>query len=381
MPSIIMWLAGTVAILGSFLRVLNSWRRGRLRASTIYLCASIGLVGLSAILAAPATVAAAAAVEPFPNATRLAANAVAMVSAWSVRAMLLHLVDDGQVRRAVRRQALIMVFAVLAMTGLLAAAETSANPNFVTEFADEPSVVGYIAVFAAYITWSACHFIWLIRRYIPMTTGRWLRRGLTLMAIGAGFAPLWAVVKVGLAVMINTTGSGFGGVETPLSAAFSSVCVALVAIGALMPTWAPAVTRPGRWWRRRRAFTTLHPLWAALVQAFDGIAQPDDSHRSIDERLAQRAIEIRDALLLLAPHRSDSSGEYDDLSRTEQAAAEARAIAAALQARAMGEPAVTTAPDAAVGHDDLDTEVAWLARVSRSFNTLHDITEPESSTA
>lgn len=374
-----MWLAGLIAILGSFLRLAAVRRRGRLAASTVYLCTSIGLIGLSAILAAPTTVAAAAGIEPFPNSIRLTANAAAMVSAWSVLAMLLHLVGGDQVHRSVRRQALLMAAAFLAMSVLLAGADTRADPDFVTEFGSEPGILGYIVVFCAYITWASGQFIWLIQRYIPLVSRRWLRRGLTVMAIGAGFAPVWAVVKTLLALMVFTTGSGLGGIETPLSAALSSACVALVAIGAIMPAWAPIITRPGRWWRRRRAFAALHPLWAALTRAFDGIQQPDEPHRPIDERLAQRVVEIRDGLLLLAPHRADSPESNSHLRRDDQATAEAAAISSALQARATGNAEVTAEPSAAaIGHDDLDSEVAWLSRVSRAYDALQHV--PESST-
>lgn len=366
-----MCIAGLIAVIGAGIRLHRA--RHSLTPGAVYLCTSVGTIGVSAALAAPATVVLTEPFEPFPNATRLGANSLALVAAWCVQGLLVHLVmQPEQVHRAVRRQAFILAAAVSAMTILLASANTEAHPDFVAQFADEPGVLGYLLVFCAYIAIAAGNFIRLIRRYIALSDRPWLRRGLAVIQLGAVFAILWAVGKSTAAAFVFVTGSPLS-IETPMSAILSASCVGLVAIGATMPAWGPLVARPPQWIRHRRAFTDLEPLWRALVTAIPEISASHTGHqaRSIEEHLAQRVVEIRDGLLLLAVFRTDPPThphQPEQVDLDKQAAAEATQIAAALRAREAGTTPVVQAPEPPGTYlDDLDAETDWLRRIARTY--------------
>ncbi|GDY30153.1 MAB_1171c family putative transporter [Gandjariella thermophila] len=345
----------------------------------MYLCLAIAAVGVSAAMIAPGTLRLTAPVEPFPNATRLAGNGLAMVAAFFVHCLLSHTVlAPGRVSRAIRRQAGILLAALAAMTVLLASAPLPASsPDFVAAYAGDPHVLGYVLLFCGYVGFAAGQFIRLIHDYIRLSDRPWLRRGLTVVQIGAGFCVCWAIAKCTAAVVVYLTGRPLA-VENPVSANLSAACIGLVAIGSTMPTWGPVAAAPLRWLRHHRAYRVLHPLWAALRDAIPEITQAagesdTDQPRDIGWRLARRVIEIRDGLLLLAPYRDPSTGaaarpENHGRRPDPAAAAEAAEIAAALRARRAGAaPAVAVPRPPEHQAEDLAAETAWLRRVARAY--------------
>ena len=188
---------------------------------------------------------------------------------------------------------------------------------------------------------------------------------------------------------------------TPPGCAFAVglpvLAVLALAIGMTLPAWGPAVAAPVRELRYRRTYRRLDPLWRELASAMPEIVLPRSGRDRFSYRygLHRRVIEIRDGLLLLGPYR-DSVGcppettVYGAGLAGDQEAAELEAIFArrALVAYRSGEPIggetdalAPTGTNVEAGPQDeaakragaggdLDSEAAWLTRVSLAFSAL-----------
>lgn len=377
MSSVVLWAGGLVAVLASGYRLLQA--RHHLTPGVVYLCLAISSVGVSAAVIAPGTLTLTVSLEPFPNATRLAGNGLAMIAAFCVHGLLSHTVlPSDRAPSAIRRQALVLVAALAAMTVLLANAPLpSSAPDFVAVYAGDPHVLSYLLLFCGYIGFAAAQFVRLIHHYIRLSDRPWLRRGLIVVQVGAVIAVTWAIAKSTAAVVVYLTGRRLT-MENAMSASLSAACVVLVAIGSTMPTWGPVAAAPGRWFQRYHAHRVLYPLWAALHDVLPEITQatgdpgPNQPH-DIEWRLARRVIEIRDGLLLLAPYRDPAIGAAAQ--RTGQrrkanaeAAAEAAEIEAALRSWHAGAQPMLAAPEPPEHKaDGLQAEITWLQRVARAY--------------
>lgn len=378
MGSVFMWLAGAVAVTSAAVRLYRA--RHRLTAGVVYLCTAVATVGCSAGLVAPLTVKLLMPVEPFANFTRWAANTLAMIAAWAVHALLLHLVyDHDQAQPAVRRQVAVLAAAVLAATGLLLATDLPSAPNFVRDEAGHWQITAYVAVFCGYVGYSLAQFVRLMGYYTRVTSRLWLRRGLAMTRLGAGVGIGWAVVKIVAAVAVLTGHSG--GWEGLASAVLSGSCVCLVGLGVTMPTWGPICAVPLRWARHYRTDRELRPLWNRLQATFPHIDRSAPGQPTgLLWRMTRRIVEIDDALLLLAPYRR-SSTEPRPHTPDPEATREAQEIRDALVAADHGSAPAVAEPSALAHHDldDLDAEAAWLRRVARAYRRL-PATDETSST-
>ncbi|MBE9375290.1 hypothetical protein IQ251_12630 [Saccharopolyspora sp. HNM0983] len=367
MGSVVMWFAGALAVSSAGLRLYRARRYPT--AGVVYLCAAVAAVGCSAVLAAPLTVELLMPVEPFDNFTRWLANGLAMVAAWSVHALLLHLVYAPEhARPSVRRQVVVLAGALAAMSGLLLGAGIPSAPDFVAAAGHRWQITVYVTVFCGYVAYSLANFIRLMAYYARLSTRPWLRRGLGVVRAGAAVGIGWAVLKV-LAAMTVLAG-GSGGWETLASAILSATCVSLVGIGVTMPAWGPVIAAPVRWVRHYRTHRALRPLWSVLHTAFPEIARTHPGQSTaIAWRLARRVVEIEDGLLLLAPYRTPQE-RTSPRTGDPEAVWEAVEIRDALHDVARGRtPPVAEPPVPAPQREagDLDAEAAWLRRVARAY--------------
>lgn len=378
MGSALMWVAGTVAVASALVRLYRA--RRRLTAGVVYLCTAVATVGCSAGLVAPLTVELLMPVEPFANFTRWAANSLAMIAAWAVHALLLHLVyDRDRARPAVQRQAALLAGALVAATALLLGADLPSAPNFVQDEGNHWQVMAYVAVFCGYVGYSLSQFVRLMGYYAGLSRRVWLRRGLAMTRLGAAIGIGWAVVKILAALSVLTGHSG--GWEGLASAVLSASCVALVGLGMTMPTWGPVCAIPLRWARHFVTDRELRPLWTRLQATFPHIdrsapSQPD----SLVWQVTRRIVEIEDALLLLAPYRRPSTTPLPRTSDPE-ATREALEIRHALLVADQGLGPPVAEPPSLPHRDlqDLDAEAAWLRRVARAYRRL-PATDEHSST-
>jgi hypothetical protein len=130
----------------------------------------------------------------------------------------------------------------------------------------------------------------------------------------------------------------------------------------------------------RRLLRQLRPLHAALLFTVPQAARAEMPGRSAPRvRLHRAVVEIREAVLALRPYVDPELAAIarkvvptGGLAGGEVAAAvEGSVLAAALRARASGQPARATGPVPAwqqMPGPDLPSEAAWLARVARAFD-------------
>lgn len=358
-----MYVAGVLAVGSSGYRLWRS--RRNLTHGVTYLCLAVVCIGLGAMLSAPATVVLTQQLEPFANATRLVANALACVGAFCVQALSAYMAFPVlRAHRTVGYQSVLLVVAIMTMTVLLASAPIDSRPDFVSTFADEPGVLGYVLVLGGYIACSLAAFIRNIESWIRWCDRPWLRRGLRVIQVGSVSGIGWAVYKSIAAIYVYATDNSLSAAPTT---GFSAASIALIGLGATMPTWGPYLATPAHRWRLVRTYRLLRPLRDALVAdvALSSHQPPRDVARAADERLAELVVEIRDGLLALAPYRAQADTAVIGSPDAETEAAE---IVAALAARRAGVVPTSTAPPAPE-EDLLDVtaETTWLRRVAREF--------------
>jgi hypothetical protein len=158
--------------------------------------------------------------------------------------------------------------------------------------------------------------------------------------------------------------------------------VVLVVAGATLPTWGSALVMMWHYYRSRRAFQALEPLWNRLHEAFPQIMLPehDGARRDLAFRLYRRVIEIDDGRLLLRPYMSPHvSTAITEAARARgldgdnlRATIDAAKITAALRV-CNGETPVPVASSqefvTGAAGSDISHEAAWLAKISRAYVT------------
>jgi hypothetical protein len=287
--------------------------------------------------------------------------------------------DQGPVHRHVAAGVLVQG----ASGWMFAASFVTVSPDAVT-VGDGRRLLfaGYEVLFAVYGIGCLAMLVGALAGHIRREANGVLRTGLLLMALSAAMGIVWT----GWSAHDITQVLRFGhqGVGEDLPSTSMSVAVALLAAGGASATrWPVLLGGPLRWWRARRSYRALEPLWAALCAELPEIALAGGGRprrrfgllrrppvRRATFALYRRVIEIRDAHLALRPYFEPVTGSVGGLSGepARAAAREAAAISAALANRRAGrrpgaEAALPTWPVAGT----LDAETAWLLQVTRAF--------------
>lgn len=218
------------------------------------------------------------------------------------------------------------------------------------------------------------------RRLARLSHRLWLRRGLNLSAAGA-------VITIGYSL------SQLGSLSSRVSSGWNDLTwmcgdtgTLLTLIGWTLPGWGPRLSGLGYRLHIRTQHRRLEKLWKALSGAAPSITLTDPgftfreglSTRTAEFRLYRRIIEIRDGLLILAPHldsavreEAEHAGCREGLTGDElQAAILATQIATALHTRqplpeqpAHGAHSVSE-PD----QKNVLQDAAWLSQVSAALD-------------
>ncbi|MER7167897.1 MAB_1171c family putative transporter [Micromonospora sp. NPDC000207] len=318
-----------------------------------------------------------------PNLAKVVSHGCALTIAASAQNMLLHLslpADRASARS--RRWIWFTGGAFAVMVALFAHTLGYPEPVRLTvEYATDPVVTAYLLIFMVTGFLAYCVDITRLCWRFARICGRpWLRRGLRVTAVGAGFALLYSANKIGY-LLAHRAGSQPAG-EEQIAAVLVTISALLMLTGLTMPAWGPlfAVTRrldDLRAWRR------LHPLWRDVVAALpeleldDSLRRPLTALRDSEYALTRRVAEIRDGRLALRPYLdtavtatacrlADAAGLTGD---DRRATVEAAQLACALRARRAGTPADDPQPA-----DDLHRpsggyagEVAWLSLVTDAY--------------
>lgn len=308
-----------------------------------------------------------------PMIARLIQHGLLLVGVYSLVCFFLFSARERAVAR--RRAGWYAVLLLVAEVVLLVAAlATPASAR--TNDQSVPSVaVFFIAadVFMALGFATAAVWAW---RYARDVGGR-LARGLRIAAVGlvaivlanCVFVPaivLGLIYHVGVADRGGSAGTVAGAIAVTV---LLMPGVLLFLAGVSYPA---VMTRMGAvwvWWRHRRGYRQLAPLWTMLHAEF-----PDDALdrvpaapwrdalrlRGTHRRYYRRVVECRDGLVRISPYLAQTDSADGLPSRLRQA----------LAAHAAGEPAPAKAvPVALPSGDGLDADVRELVQLARGLET------------
>ncbi|MBO0802103.1 MAG: hypothetical protein J2P25_03385 [Nocardiopsaceae bacterium] len=340
----------------------------------------------------------------FHDAGRILANITTMATAFSILALLITLgTPTAQARpKILRRLAALILCAAGMIAGFAWASPLPKTPGgFASLYATHPGLLLYTGLYLAYFAVALAELLIRSIRYAALSRQRpLLRGGLALMGLGSLLGLAYIGEKAWYLITQATRlppplapGSQACGLLSPPQCLFSvtlpATAVVLAAAGATLPVWGETLAAPIRYYRNRRTLRDLEPLWNSIHDAFPQITLPGRGpRRDIAFRVYRCVIEIHDGRLLLRPHMSPDAKAAAEQAATARglhgddlrATIEAAQIAAALHARDHGTPAPAAPPEPHAQPDDsnISREAAWLARVSRAYNTplVRDIARP-----
>jgi hypothetical protein len=394
--------------------VIIAARASRSSRSAIrrYLAAALISIGVATAVATPETRAQTRPLDVLPNLVGLIGDLFAVGAAFCVLAMLTHAVArPDHVRPRVRRQATILIAAVLAMILLLALSATHTTITVASSYALDPFMAGYELLYLVAMCWGMSNFLWLVRRYLSQDDNDRLRQVLRINTAAAAVGLVWAAWKLFTLVAMHV---GLRLVDhAAVSELLAALLVTLIGVGCTLPAWAEWLSTHADLVGTRRALTNLEPLWRTLTTAVPGVTLPDaDPHTAtLEYALYRRIIEIHDAQMALrsfihpdVPYRARRAARRRGVptGQDTDVIVEAAELAAALHAHRAGqqhqantEPALgAPTPKAAArisscrraedGPSELlqptqpvnmCAEVYWLIKVSRALFSSPIITE------
>lgn len=321
------------------------------------------------------------------------ANALALLQLWSY--------GPARARRRVTVTVSAAAVVLIAMVWLFLRSDTTHHQqqSFKAWYGGSVEYEAYLLVYLMAFTTVEFEVIRLCRRYAKLTTRSWLRTGLITTAIGAAIGLLYpitrladiAAAQVGVDISqledVAEVGAGLGAL--------------LVMVGLTLHRSGPRVSALVQRTRRLIAYVRLRPLWLSFY-ALDPSIAFDDRRRTGSGRpvgrlraarlalrdpeyhVARRVVEIRDGILTLRPYQDPEFAQrtrahYNSrgLTGTDlDAAVTAALIHAALDASEVAprrdQPA---APSAGNTPADIDTELAWLLKVTKHFTATANCLE------
>ncbi|TDD91846.1 MAB_1171c family putative transporter [Actinomadura rubrisoli] len=246
---------------------------------------------------------------------------------------------------------------------------------------DNPRYAAYLYAYVSVVAIGQIITMRVSIRYAGIAARAWLRRGMWIVAAGAGFILVYCIMRY-----VEIAGVQAGADMEPwdpLQWLAGDTGSLLELMGWTIPGWGPSLSAARRSIGEFRAYYRLYPLWFALYQANPTIAKEPRPglagklpSRGLNMRLYRRVIEILDGQLALRPfvHPDDADAARERASAAGldgaafQAAVEAFQLRAALRAKADGRPASAPADvvPAAPG-DDLPSQIRWLTLLADAF--------------
>ena len=252
MASVLYYLAGFLTALAACYKLGQTFRRDHTPGLS-YICGVLVSLALSAVLLAPNTLKAAAAIEPVPNLTRLIGNNLTLIAVFSMVGVLTYAGQPvDRARRSMRIQVVILGVAMVLIGMLFLAARTQFTVDFVDVYGGRPLIAAYELVFLSYASWGLIRLTRFAHQTAAQSERQFLRAGLRLVAAGAVVGLGWSFGKV-LATLLKVITKQPLPLEGIVSSTLSATAVALIALGATLTAWAPWITRPVRWLGAYRA--------------------------------------------------------------------------------------------------------------------------------
>ncbi|MFD4609398.1 MULTISPECIES: MAB_1171c family putative transporter [unclassified Streptomyces] len=293
-----------------------------------------------------------------------------------------------------RRRRMIRIYWIYAAVGvglwatfLLAHAPEPRVYDLDTYYACTPWMREHILLYVLAHMVSALVATYMLWRWLPEVTNRWLKTGVVFLQLGFASGLVFDVTKL-IAVSARWLGADLDVLSTKAAPPFALMEAILVALGFIAPQTGPALQR---WSRDQRDYRRLRSLWrvvrvvrTAAATARLGIWAP------VDLRLMQRRQRIHDALRLLAPYLDQ--GLYQqayEAAAAAHGADEAHGIAGAVTVQAatdayrdqtpiVGGRPQQAAPDIA---DHIDAVSRALSRPRLIGSIRRRVTSTESVTA
>lgn len=372
-----------VVLFTAFLTKLVALRHDRHNRVKQALCALVGLSGLAFLFGITNLPKYVTWIAGYPSLVKLLQHITLVLAGFVLQVLVLHVTRRTELARPIRRRAMVTALTIVTMSVLFFSAPLGSDTlYFVNQYADEPAVFAYLLVFLGFTLANVIDVGLISHGYAGKAPVWHIRAGLRAMVAAMVFGVAYVVHKAAY------TTAEFFGVEPPwreglLSTAFGGVAALLLIVTITTAQWGPATTRLHDWWRRRRDYRVVRPLWLAVCDAMPDLAllppsaSPAGLRRPDTELWVYRfVIEISDALLVLEP-RFDSRTEalvreHPHARREPHLAATVTAacLAVALDAyRAAAEvEAGLTAPARFAGTStDVPGELARLRQVARAY--------------
>ncbi|SHG94834.1 MAB_1171c family putative transporter [Streptoalloteichus hindustanus] len=283
---------------------------------------------------------------------------------------------EPDLRRRARRELVLLAAMSATVVALMWATPPELRDHSFGGTLERPTVLPIVAFYVL----GNLYFVHLLSqgarwgwRYAGESGWR-LRVGLAVIAVGLG---LGAAASAARAVLMASRWLGGPKVEWVPRVALNLLAASgfLVVVGLLAALLLTGTAQATLWWRQRRDFLALRPLWELLHREFP--AAQLDRHVSarrerwqlwrVHHRFWRRYVEIRDGLVQLSPYL-EGAGWSHDAPPTEQAAAVREAVRLRRGERQAGEKrAVLIAPPSPAFHDD----VGHLLALSRALAHPH----------
>jgi hypothetical protein len=321
------------------------------------------------------------------GAAELLQNVLLLCCVYFLMCFYLHSASDPERGRRRARLELIPLAVAVVLAALSVAATPPAERGGTYDTADMriDGVAGFYLAAGLYLGYALAMALWWTRRYTRISRGS-LATGLRLTAVSMAAMVLADLVRQ-VFVVVRWAG---GPDESPVLTAANvtlSVAIPVFVVGVSYPGAASRIAALRLWWRHRRAYRRLRPLWAALHQAF-----PEDELtrvptrpwgdrillRGVHRRYYRRVIECRDGLVRISPYLAAPDEDGGPPRAPEPSDGWAPHLAARLRAalrdHAAGEPAPSRAtPSKAVllpmpAEDTLEGDARQLATLSDAFH-------------
>lgn len=315
------------------------------------------------------------------GAAELLQNVLLLSCVYWLMCFYLHSASDpARGRRRARLEAVpLALAAVLATLAMAATPVHERGGTYDTADMQVDGVAGFYLAAGLYLGYALSMALWWTRKYARISQGP-LATGLRLTALSMAAMVLADTVRQ-VFVVIRWAG---GPDSSPLltGANLTLQCaVPLFVVGVSYPGVATRVSAVRVWWRHRRAYHRLGPLWTALHQAFpeDELTRMPTARwsdrlllRGVHRRYYRRVIECRDGLVRISPYLAPSApadipaADGDDAWAPELAGR----LRAALRAHADGGEAPSQAvPVGLPAEETLDGDARRLVVLSNAFHT------------
>lgn len=315
--------------------------------------------------------------RPRHDAFKVGQHASVMSFAYALMCFFLYSSGTPRARRSARRHGLVLVLAV----GTVAALGLWAPHGALSEAYDaadttQPSVFGFYALTAVYLVFAlsaSCRWTQHHARAAsrPHATGLWL----VTWGLGA-----MTVASAAHAVGMACRALGAPAPWTPEAVALLGLSAVTFAAGVIYPAARIRASLVRLWYRRRRAYRRLEPLWRLLTDTYPDLAGGSSasvrSSGSVHFRLHRRVIECRDGLVRISPalRGAGAVSVLEDLPPDD--------LARRLRRACRSGPALSTRPAhrVAIPGQDRRSEVAQLMALSDAVRQQEraDVPEPAS---